>query len=186
MTSTRTSDAYYDPYDVAVERGSVPDVPSAARRGAALLQRQVRLLRGEPVRRRRARTKDRETYISGRGAILELIRANLEMPPGVIIFEDPPIHTVHRQLLSRVFTPKKMNALEPTDPRLLRREPRPADRRGRVRLRDRPRRADADARDRHASRDPGTGPRGDPRPRRPRRCAPKRASPCTRARPTTC
>src|SRR4051794_25918858 len=57
--------------------------------------------------------KDRETYISGRGAILELIRANLEMPPGVIIFEDPPIHTMHRGLLSRVFTPKKMNALEP-------------------------------------------------------------------------
>ena len=35
------------------------------------------------------------------------------MPPGIIIFEDPPIHTVHRGLLSRVFTPKKMNALEP-------------------------------------------------------------------------
>ena len=35
------------------------------------------------------------------------------MPPGVIIFEDPPIHTMHRGLLSRVFTPKKMNALEP-------------------------------------------------------------------------
>ena len=35
------------------------------------------------------------------------------MPPGVLIFEDPPIHTVHRGLLSRVFTPKKMNALEP-------------------------------------------------------------------------
>ena len=35
------------------------------------------------------------------------------MPPGVFIFEDPPLHTVHRGLLSRVFTPKKMNALEP-------------------------------------------------------------------------
>ena len=56
---------------------------------------------------------DRETYISSRGAILELIKANIEMPSGVVIFEDPPIHTVHRGLLSRVFTPKKMNALEP-------------------------------------------------------------------------
>ena len=42
-----------------------------------------------------------------------MIKANIEMPPGVFIFEDPPIHTVHRGLLSRVFTPKKMNALEP-------------------------------------------------------------------------
>jgi cytochrome P450 len=31
----------------------------------------------------------------------------------MILFEDPPIHDVHRSLLSRVFTPKKMNALEP-------------------------------------------------------------------------
>jgi cytochrome P450 len=56
---------------------------------------------------------DWETYSSSRGAILELIRADIEMPPGVLIFEDPPIHTVHRGLLSRVFTPKKMQALEP-------------------------------------------------------------------------
>ena len=35
------------------------------------------------------------------------------MPPGVLIFEDPPVHTMHRGLLSRVFTPRKMHALEP-------------------------------------------------------------------------
>jgi cytochrome P450 len=31
----------------------------------------------------------------------------------VFIFEDPPVHTVHRGLLKRVFTPRKMEALEP-------------------------------------------------------------------------
>ena len=31
----------------------------------------------------------------------------------MLIFEDPPIHDIHRGLLSRVFTPRKMNALEP-------------------------------------------------------------------------
>ena len=56
---------------------------------------------------------DHRTYSSAKGAILELIRSGLEMPPGVLIFEDPPMHTAHRSLLSRVFTPKKMNALEP-------------------------------------------------------------------------
>jgi cytochrome P450 len=30
-----------------------------------------------------------------------------------MIFEDPPLHDLHRGLLSRVFTPKKMNAIEP-------------------------------------------------------------------------
>ncbi len=56
---------------------------------------------------------DRERYISGRGAVLELIKANIEFPSGVLIFEDPPRHTVHRSLLSRLFTPRKIAALEP-------------------------------------------------------------------------
>jgi cytochrome P450 len=56
---------------------------------------------------------DRDTFISGRGGILEMIKDNVPIPPGVFIFEDPPIHTVHRSLLTRVFTPKKMAALEP-------------------------------------------------------------------------
>jgi cytochrome P450 len=56
---------------------------------------------------------DWETYRSGRGSVLELIRHEFEVPPGLILFEDPPIHDLHRALLSRVFTPKKMNAIEP-------------------------------------------------------------------------
>jgi cytochrome P450 len=54
-----------------------------------------------------------ETFSSAKGAIIELIQAGIEFPPGILLFEDPPIHAVHRGLLSRVFTPKKMNALEP-------------------------------------------------------------------------
>jgi cytochrome P450 len=56
---------------------------------------------------------DAKRYISGRGGILELIRANIELPPGNLIFEDPPAHDVHRSLLSRVFTPRRVAALEP-------------------------------------------------------------------------
>jgi cytochrome P450 len=37
----------------------------------------------------------------------------MEIPPGSIIFEDPPDHDLHRGLLSRVFTPRKMAAIEP-------------------------------------------------------------------------
>jgi cytochrome P450 len=57
--------------------------------------------------------KDWATFPSGRGGIIELIKAGVQMPPGVLIFEDPPEHDIHRKLLSRVFTPKRMNALEP-------------------------------------------------------------------------
>ena len=56
---------------------------------------------------------DHGTYSSARGVIMELIKADLEIPPGMLIFEDPPIHDVHRKLLSRMFTPRKIAALEP-------------------------------------------------------------------------
>jgi cytochrome P450 len=56
---------------------------------------------------------DHETYSSARGAIIELIKANIEIPSGTVIFEDPPIHDIHRRLLARMFTPRKINALEP-------------------------------------------------------------------------
>src|SRR3954447_6862392 len=57
--------------------------------------------------------RDAQRYISGKGGILELIKADIQLPPGNLIFEDPPVHTVHRSLLSRVFTPRRVAALEP-------------------------------------------------------------------------
>ena len=55
---------------------------------------------------------DWETFSSSRGAALELIKANIEIPSGALIFQDPPIHDIYRKLLSRMFTPRKINALE--------------------------------------------------------------------------
>ncbi len=56
---------------------------------------------------------NKDTFSSARGAVLEFIKANAAVPSGVFIFEDPPLHTIHRGLLTRVFTPKKMAAIEP-------------------------------------------------------------------------
>jgi cytochrome P450 len=109
----RGCDVSYDPYDVDINADPYP-VFRRLREEAPLYRNDTydfyALSRFDDVERG---LTDRETYISGRGAILELIKADIEMPPGVIIFEDPPIHTMHRGLLSRVFTPKRMNALEP-------------------------------------------------------------------------
>jgi cytochrome P450 len=52
------------------------------------------------------------TFSSSRGDILEYIKADMDIPSGMFIWEDPPSHTVHRSVLTRVFTPKRMNALE--------------------------------------------------------------------------
>jgi cytochrome P450 len=105
-------DVYYDPYDVDIHADPYP-VYRRLREEAPLYYNDrhdfYAVSRFDDVERGLI---DRETFISGRGAILEFIKASIEVPSGVIIFEDPPRHTVHRGLLSRVFTPRKMNALE--------------------------------------------------------------------------
>jgi cytochrome P450 len=103
----------YDPYDVEINANPYPAFARLREEAPLYYNEQYdffALSRYDDVERGLI---DRETYISSRGGILELIKANIEMPSGVLIFEDPPLHTVHRGLLSRVFTPKKMNALEP-------------------------------------------------------------------------
>jgi cytochrome P450 len=55
---------------------------------------------------------DWQTFSSSRGDILEIVQSGMELPPGVVLFEDPPLHAMHRGLMSRVFTPKRMHALE--------------------------------------------------------------------------
>lgn len=55
---------------------------------------------------------DKETFSSSRGDILEYVKANTPFPKGMFIWEDPPLHTVHRGVLTRIFTPKRMNDLE--------------------------------------------------------------------------
>jgi len=56
--------------------------------------------------------RDHETFISGRGGILELIKENVQMPQGTFIFEDPQLHTAHRAVVQRVFAPKRLLGLE--------------------------------------------------------------------------
>ncbi len=113
MATSTASDVYYDPYDVDIDRDPYP-VFRRLREEAPLYYNEAHdfyaVSRYEDVERGLV---ERDTFISGRGGILELIKANIEMPPGVVIFEDPPTHTIHRSLLSRVFTPKKVAALEP-------------------------------------------------------------------------
>lgn len=59
-----------------------------------------------------AALRDPQRLSSAKGDILEVVKADPVMPPGVFINEDPPMHTMHRALVARAFTPKKMKAVE--------------------------------------------------------------------------
>ena len=56
---------------------------------------------------------DRETYMSGHGDVIDMIKANIKLPHMMFIVEDPPAHPLHRGLFARMFTPKRMKELEP-------------------------------------------------------------------------
>ncbi len=113
MTVTAPGGVYYDPYDVEINADPYRAF-RAIREDAPLYYNEQHdfyaLSRFADVDRALV---DHETFSSARGAIIELIKADIDIPAGVIIFEDPPIHDVHRKLLARMFTPRKINDLEP-------------------------------------------------------------------------
>jgi cytochrome P450 len=113
MTTTSGPDLYYDPFDIEIDKDPHP-VWRRMRDEAPLWHNDrhdfFALTRFADVEKGLI---DWDTYRSGRGSTLEIIQAGMEMPPGMILMEDPPIHDAHRALMSRVFTPKKMQALEP-------------------------------------------------------------------------
>ena len=113
MSVMSGADVYYDPYDAGIDADPYP-VWQRMRDETPLYFNErydfFALSRYEDVE---ACLLDWKTYRSGRGTVLEIVKANIDIPPGVILFEDPPLHDQHRSLLARVFTPKKMSALEP-------------------------------------------------------------------------
>jgi cytochrome P450 len=112
VTATAPDTLYYDPYDIEIDRDPHP-LWKRFRDEAPLWYNDRldfwMLSRFADVEQA---MKDWDTYRSGKGSTLDIIKANIELPPGIILMEDPPVHDVHRGLLSRVFTPRKMNALE--------------------------------------------------------------------------
>lgn len=104
---------YYDPYDLAIDRDPYP-VWKRMRDELPLYRNEQHdfwaVSRHADVK---AAELDWRTFSSAKGAALELIKSGMEMPPGLIVFEDPPDHTAHRKMLSRMFSPRAIAALEP-------------------------------------------------------------------------
>ncbi|WP_067899859.1 cytochrome P450 [Nocardia vaccinii] len=112
MTTTSTGELYYDPWDPVLNADPYP-MFKRFRDESPLYYNEVHdfyaLSRFEDVNRTLI---DHRGFSSARGVVLEIIESGIEIPPGVLIFEDPPIHDLHRKLLSRAFTPRKIRALE--------------------------------------------------------------------------
>ena len=114
MTVTNDTDVYYDPYDVRLNADPYPMFRRLCEQAPLYSNAQHEFYALSRFADVSKALIDHETFSSARGAILELIKANVAIPPGMLIFEDPPIHDVHRKLLARIFTSRMINGgLEP-------------------------------------------------------------------------
>jgi cytochrome P450 len=113
MATATAHDVYYDPYDRDILADPYP-IFRRMRDEAPLYYNEAydfyAVTRYDDVK---AALGDKVTFSNEKGVLLDIIKADIEMPPGTLIHEQPPAHTAHRQLLSRVFTPKAMLAIEP-------------------------------------------------------------------------
>lgn len=112
MQAVSDSHVSYDPYSVEINADPYPTyrrlrdeqpVYQNEKRGFWALSRYADV---------DAALRDTTDLSSAKGDILEVVKADPVMPLGVFINEDPPLHTVHRMLVSRAFTPRKLNAIE--------------------------------------------------------------------------
>jgi cytochrome P450 len=113
MSADRAADLYWDPFDV--ELNTNPYALLRRLRDEAPVYYNDRydfyaITRANDVERAFI---DQQRLINGRSDVLEFIQSGMDFPSGMFIFEDPPQHTKHRGVLSRVFSPKQMLALEP-------------------------------------------------------------------------
>lgn len=103
---------YYDPYRVDIVADPYP-IYARLREEAPLYYNEDydfwALSRHDDVERA---LLDWQTFSNSRGDILELIQSEFDMPKGVMMMEDPPVHTMLRGLMSRVFTPRRMAEIE--------------------------------------------------------------------------
>lgn len=103
---------YYDPYDVDIVHDPYPTYATLRDEAPLYYNEKYRfwaLSRHTDVEQA---LSNWETFSSSRSDILELVQSDFDMPNGVMMFEDPPVHFMLRGLMSRVFTPRRMAEIE--------------------------------------------------------------------------
>ena len=114
MTATATSsDLVYDPYDRETIVNPHPLFRRLREEAPLYYNEQYDFYAVSRYDDTQSVLLDRETFVSRKGVTLDLFLADIEIPPGTLIFEDPPTHGIHRSLLSRMFTPRRVSSLEP-------------------------------------------------------------------------
>lgn len=106
------TDVYYDPYDVNITANPYPTFARLREEAPLYYNERYDFWAISRYADVETALSDWETFSNSRSDILELIKSKFDMPPGVMMFEDPPTHTRLRGVMGRVFTPRRMAAIE--------------------------------------------------------------------------
>jgi cytochrome P450 len=113
MSSTAPTEVNYDPFDFDIDDDPYPTWKRLRDEAPLYYNERYDFFALSRFHDVEDGLKNWTTFSSAKGTLLELIKADIELPPGTFIFEDPPAHDLHRGLMSRVFTPRRMAAIEP-------------------------------------------------------------------------
>ena len=106
------SELYYDPWDVEIDLDPYPTFRRLRDESPVYYNEQHDFWGLSRFADVDAALREPNKLSSAKGDILEVVKADPVMPPGVFINEDPPLHTIHRALVSRAFTPKRIREIE--------------------------------------------------------------------------
>jgi cytochrome P450 len=112
MNSIANEAVYYDPYKVEIWKDPYPTFRRMRDEAPLYYNEQYDFYAATRFEDVKEALMDNVTYSNARGNILEIIQANIEVPRGIMIMEDPPLHTINRGALSLLFSPKNMAPLE--------------------------------------------------------------------------
>lgn len=113
MTTHSASEIYYDPYDAELTANPYPMYRRLREELPLYYNDEHDFYLVSRYSDVHSGMHNHQSFSSARGNIPELIKANIPIPSGLVVFEDPPQHDIHRKLLSRMFTPRKINQLDP-------------------------------------------------------------------------
>jgi cytochrome P450 len=112
MTISKDAAVYYDPYDLDIAANPWPTYARLREDAPIYYNERYRFWAISRHSDVESAVADWETFSNSRSDILELVNSEFDMPKGVMMFEDPPVHTMLRGLMSRVFTPRRMAEIE--------------------------------------------------------------------------
>jgi cytochrome P450 len=104
---------YYDPFDFEIDDDPYPAWKRLRDEAPLYYNEKYQFYASSRYQDVSRELPNWQTYRSGRGTTIDVITSGIDIPPGVILFEDPPLHDLHRRLLSKVFTPRRMEEIEP-------------------------------------------------------------------------